>query len=452
MLDRPLHDGSEPRQPQHEPRVSPPGGGQADRRPSGAIGPASRPTVLRAFLWRWRFRIPLLVLAAAGLWAWAAPRLLGPVVTVQPVLHGTFVHSIVASGRVEAPFRVNVASQITGVVRDIPVSEGQAVKAGDTLLLLDDREAKATVAQAEGAVAQAEARLRQLDELVRPSAQQALVQAQATQRNAQRAFDRVSDLASKGVSTKAALDEAQKALDIATAQLRAAQFQVATNAPGGSDHVLAQTQLAQARAALLSAQSRLGYTVIRAPRDGVLISRDVERGNVVQPGAVLMRLSPFGPTQLVVQIDERNLSFLAAGQPALASADAYPKETFGARVVFINPGVNLQRASVEVKLRVDEPPAYLRQDMTVSVDIETARRPNAVMVPAEVVRDVATGPWVMTVAAGRAQLQPVKLGLVSGGKAEILEGLTAADQVVPVSASVRPGDKLRARSAAQGNP
>ena len=77
-----------------------------------------------------------------------------------------------ALSHVEAPFRVNVGSQITGIVIDIPVAEGQSVRSGDTLVVPDDREARAAVVQAEGAVAQSEARLRQLRELTLPSAEE----------------------------------------------------------------------------------------------------------------------------------------------------------------------------------------------------------------------------------------------------------------------------------------
>ena len=293
----------------------------------------------------------------------------------DPVVRADFVQSVVASGHVEAPFRVNIGSQITGVVAEIPVAEGQTVKAGERLIVLDDREARAAVVQAEGAVAQAEARMRQLRELTLPSAEEALTQAQATLLNAQQTYDRTAKARRDGVATKATLDDATRALNIARAQVRSAEFQVYTNRAGGSDYVMAETQLNQARANLATAQSRLSYTVVKAPRDGVLISRDVERGNVVQPSNVLMKLSPFVDTQLVVQIDEKNLGLIALGPEGAGVCRCLPEETFEAEVVYINPGVDLQRASVEVKLRVREPPAYLRQDMTVSVDIETARRP-----------------------------------------------------------------------------
>jgi HlyD family secretion protein len=399
-------------------------------------------------LWRWRIRAPVLLAALAAFWYFGVPILFGPLVNADPVVHADFVQSVVASGHVEAPYRVNVGSQITGVVADIPVVEGQSVGAGDTLIVLDDREARAAVVQAEGSVAQAEARMRQLRELTLPSAEESLTQAQATLVNAQASYDRTAQLAKTGIATQATLDDVTRALNIARAQVRSAEFQVYTNRPGGSDYVMAQTLLNQSRAALASANSRLSYTIIKAPRDGVLISREVERGNVVQPSNVLMKLSPNGDTQLVVQIDEKNLGLIAIGQKALASADAFPKETFAAEVAYINPGVDLQRASVEVKLRVPQPPVYVRQDMTISVDIETARHPGALIVPAASLRGMANGkPWVMKVNAAHAARQPVTVGLVSAGKAEILEGLKEGELVLPATATLEAGAKIRARAA-----
>jgi HlyD family secretion protein len=398
--------------------------------------------------WRWRLRAPAILSIVALVWTFGVPYLLGPVVSVDPLMRGEFVQSVVASGHVEAPYRVNIGSQIVGVVADVPVSEGQMVKTGDTLIVLDDREAQAAVVQAEGALAQAEARLRQIRELTLPSAEQTLTQANATLTNAQKAYDRAEKLASDGFGTKAALDDATRALDVARAQVRNAEFQVFTNRGGGSDYVMTETQLNQARATLDSAKSRLSFTVIRAPRDGVLISRDVERGNVVQPSNVLMMLSPTGDTQLIVQIDEKNLGLIATGQKALASTDAFPKDTFDSEVVYINPGVNLQRASVEVKLRVPSPPTYLRQDMTVSVDIETARRPNALIAPTSSLHGVSTGkPWVMKAVGGRTVRQPVKIGLSSAGKAEILDGLNDDDLVLPANSTVKEGARIRPQVA-----
>ncbi len=387
----------------------------------------------------------LCVVLLFGFGAFQAIRVvLGLGVVVDPVIRGNLVQTVVASGHVETPFRVEIGSQITGTVEDVLVQEGQQVAMGQPLVAIEASELKATVVQTQGVVALAEARMRQLRELTLPAATQTLVQARATLLNAQQTYDRSAGLVKSGFATKASLDEAQKNLDIARTQVRSAELQVFTNSPGGSDYVMAETQLNQAKANLDTARSRLGYATIAAPRAGVLISRNVERGTVVQPGRVLMVLAPAGDAQLVLQIDEKNLGLIAVGQKALASADAYPDKTFPAEVSYINPGIDIARASVEVKLTVPNAPAYLRQDMTVSVDIEVGRRDDTLILPLRDIYDALSGsPWAMIVKDHRAHKQPLRLGLRASTHVEILDGVAAGDLAVPVTAGVKTGQRIR---------
>ncbi|MGZ5876241.1 MAG: efflux RND transporter periplasmic adaptor subunit [Bradyrhizobium sp.] len=396
-------------------------------------------------IWSHRWFV-LAVLLALGVGGWQGVRLIwGPAVVVDQVRRGNLVETVVASGHVETPFRVEIGSQITGTVEDVLVQEGERVGKGQPLISLESRELKATVVQAQGAVAQAEARMRQLDELTLPSAREALTQAQANLLNAQQTFDRTSQLAKNGYATRAALDDAQKVLDVARTQVRTAEFQVYTASPGGSDYVMAQTQLNQAHANLETADSRLGYATISAPRDGVLITRNVERGTVVQAGKALLVLAPAGEVQLVLQIDERNLGKLSLGQKALASADAYPDQRFAAVVSYINPGVDISRASVEVKLTVADPPGYLRQDMTVSVDIEVAAKDQTLVLPTRSMHDVLSGqPWALGIKDSRAIKRPVRIGLRGNAQIEILEGMAEGDVAIPLNSGVLTGQRVRA--------
>jgi HlyD family secretion protein len=373
-------------------------------------------------------------------------QILGTPVDVYEIGRADLVQTVVASGRVVTPQRVAVSAVITGRVVRIPVEEGQQVHRGDTLIVLDDGDQRAALAQANAAVAQAEARLRQLREVGLPAAEQALAQAQANLRLAEQQYERQQDLLAKNFVSRSAVDDAQRNLDVAQSQLNAARIQVATNRPNGSDVLLAQASLAQARAAASVAQARLDQTVIAAPVDGTLIGRDVEPGNVVQPGRDLMALAPAGETQVIVQIDEKNLAKLALDQKALASADAYPNERFAAELFYINPGIDALRGSVEVKLRVPNPPRYLRQDMTVSVDIEVARRANVLVAPADAVFDVASRePWVLTIDGLRAARRPVKLGIRGEGRIEIVEGVAAGERLIASQGgTIRPGQRVRA--------
>jgi HlyD family secretion protein len=386
------------------------------------------------------------VLLALGAGGWQGVRLIwGAAVVVDQVKHGSLIETVVASGHVETPFRVEIGSQITGTVEDVLVQEGERVSKAQPLISLESRELKAAVVQAQGAVAQAEARMRQLDELTLPSAREALTQANANLLNAQQTFDRTSQLAKNGFATRAALDDAQKTLDVARTQVRTAEFQVYTASSGGSDYVMAQTLLNQAHANLETAESRLGYATILAPRDGVLITRNVERGTVAQPGKALLVLAPAGEVQLVLQIDERNLGKIALGQKAVASADAYPDQRFAAVITYINPGIDISRASVEVKLTVADPPKYLRQDMTVSVDIQVAAKTDTLVLPIRSVHDVLSGePWVLGIRDGRAAKRPVRLGLRGNTQFEVLEGMSQNDAAIPLNSGVLTGQRVRA--------
>jgi HlyD family secretion protein len=399
---------------------------------------------------RWIKRGVLIALALAVAGFLLRNLILGKPVETHQAVRSDLVQTVVASGRIITPQRASVGTVITGRVARIPVEQGQSVKHGDILIVLDDEDERAAVAQASGAVAQAEARLRQLREVSLPAAEQALIQAQANLTQARQQHDRAKELKAKGFVSQAALDDAQRNLDVAESQLRAAKLQVATNRPSGSDFALAQTALAQARATLGVAQAKLDQMVILAPVDGTLISRNVEPGNVVQSGKELMALAPEGETQVVVQIDEKNLAQLRIGQHALASADAFPRERFEAVLVYINPGIDALRGSVEVKLRVPKPPANLRQDMTVSVDIEVARSAGTVVVPADTVHDASGAqPWVLAVDGGRAVRRAVKLGLKGDGRIEVLDGVAPGDRLISASqAMVGSGQRVRAVAAA----
>jgi HlyD family secretion protein len=396
-------------------------------------------------VWRWLSVLTAIIAFLALGWIYGVPVVLGPVVIPVPVVRADLVQTLVASGHVETPFRVKVSSQINGIVKSIPVAVGDKVKAGETLVRLDDSSAQASVAQAEGVLAQAAARVRQQKELTLPAALESLNQVMATLANVQEIYTRTATLTRKGILAKAALQQADANLGIARAQVKNAELQVSSNQKGGSDFELTETQEAQAQAALAVAQSHLETFAVKAARDGVLISKTVEVGNVIQPSVELMQISPDGKIEILVQVDEKNLGLVTLGQPALISADAYSKENFPAQVVFIDPAVDLTRAAVAVKLGVDNPPPYLRQDMTVSVDIEVNRRPKTLILNLvelhELNNDTA---WVLKIVNGVAKRQAVKVGLVSAGKVEILDGLVEADQIIPSSATtVTDGKRIR---------
>lgn len=404
-----------------------------------------RPLLMRVWKHKWPVAAAILGLVAACYASFQYFR--GELVPVEMVRRADLIETVVASGHVESPYRVEIASQIIGTVVSVAVREGETVRQGQPLVVLAAEELLNAAAQAQATVAQADANVRQINELTLPQALEAQKSARASLLSAQQVFGRTSTLMAQGFVTRAYFDQVTRDRDVALTQVGVASAQVRSARSGGSGLASAAAALAQAKAGSAAAQSRLGYTTISAPRGGVLISRSVERGMVVTPGETLMLLSPGGAMQIVLQIDERNLSRISIGQTARVSADAYPRQTFIATVSFINPGIDIARASATVKLTVADPPAYLRQNMTVSVDIETARRAQVLSLPGSAVHDALTSaPWVMVAEDGKAVRRPVHLGLQGNQRIEILGGLDAGAQVILATSDVVAGARVRATS------
>lgn len=394
---------------------------------------------------RWRWRIlgggAVLLLAAAGLRAF-----LGPKVPAWQVERSELVQRVVASGRVLAPARIQVGSVVVGRVTRVPVDKGDRVKPGDLLVQLDEAEAKAALAQARATVAQSVARLEQVEVVSVRVTAEALRQAELRLSQAEVKLTRQRTLAEAGSVSRSDLDDAIQARDLAASQVESARIQ-ASAAASGADRRSVLAALEQARGAEQAAAARLDNLSIRSPSAGVVTERDVEPGDVVQPGRALLIVARDGPTQLSVLPDEKNLALLRLGQPATASADAYPDRTFPARVAYIAPAVDLSRGTVEVKLDVENPPDFLRPDLTVSVNVETGRDPQALVLAAGAIRDPGASPWALVVRDGKASRQPVTLGIRGDGRVQVLTGLAPGEWVVSPAAAVGPGSRVRTEPA-----
>ncbi|MCZ8252549.1 MAG: efflux RND transporter periplasmic adaptor subunit [Hylemonella sp.] len=327
----------------------------------------------------------LLALAWMAVMAWRAPRAEALLVQSGPLLR-----TLQFSARVATLSRVEIGSTVTGRVAQVQVREGAQVRRGEVLVRLETEELRAAEAQAVAAERQADATLQA---------------ARAT-------LARAEQLVRQNFYSVAQLDEAKRALDVALAQQGAA------------------------RAAVTAAHARLEQTRIEAPADARVLARMVEPGQIVQPGKALLNLALAGPTQLVAQVDERFLDQLQVGQTATVVADAFAGERFAARVQSIAPLVDAQRGAVEVKLGLlQEAPAFLREDMTLSVEVETARREQALALPLAVLRQ-PTGDTARVLVAvdGVVQERTLRLGLHTLAAAEVLDGLRIGDAVLIGSA------------------
>jgi HlyD family secretion protein len=241
------------------------------------------------------------------------------------------------------------------------------------------------------------------------------------------------------------VDDARRSVEIAKAQKNAAEAQRTATTPRGVDSSIALSALAESQAELAGAMARLEQTRLVAPTDGTVLLRLVEPGHTVQPGSTLLEMAADGETQLTIEPDERNLAWIRPGQKARASADAYPQTIFDAEVSYIAPAVDPRRGSIEVRVRVPAPPAFLKPDMTVSVDLTVASKTQVLTVASDAIRGAATPtPWVLTVAGGRLARRNVTLGIRGEGHTEILSGLDeGAEVVLAADATLAEGRRVR---------
>ena len=395
----------------------------------------SRKIVLRAV-------ILAVAIGAAGFFA--LQKLQGPTIEVVRAQAAPFEHTIVVSGRVQAPNRIEIGSVITGRVEKVFVEEGAIVKSGQPLIQLETSELKAAFEQARAADMSAQARVTTVRELNLPQSNDAVVQAEAQLRFAEDEHKRNSSLRDKGFISEARLQDLERQRAVAKSQLESARTQAKAQEPRGVAGLEAASREQEARAAREMAGSKLAQTTIRASMPGTVLVRTVEPGDIVSPGKRLLTINSSSETRLTAQIDEKNLPYLKIGQAALASSEAFPDRNFKALLYYISPGIDTTRGSVEARFRVPDPPDYLRADMTVSIDIGVGRKEHALTVPADAVRELGSTSTVQVVRDRSVVSVKIEIGVRATGRYEILSGIAEGDAVV-LTRGIADGTRVRAQ-------
>lgn len=376
-------------------------------------------------------------LTARGLWQ-------GKRVAAVHPKRGELVEKVVTTGRVLAPARIQLGSMLMAQVAEVRVDEGDRVSAGELLVLLRDDEQVAAVAQARAAVARANVSLGRVSKVSRSVNENRRSEAKSALDLAEQDYQRTLALSEAGAVPRAQIDQVTQTLESARTRYATAQIDVKASEPGGSDHLGATAGQREAAAQLSLALARLEQARIMAPADGIVLTRRVEPGDVVHAGQILLVLARAGSTRLSVQADEKDLAVLKLGQHGKAVADSLPHLPFDTRLSFIAPEVDADRGTIEIRLEVPEPPEGLRPDMTVSVNIETGRRNNALLLPEATVNGAKTSePWVLVARDGRGERRDLRLGAHGDGWVEVLGGLSDTDWVVLTTSGAEPGQRIR---------
>jgi len=275
---------------------------------------------------------------------------------------------------------VPILPKVGGFVAEVRVDDNQAVKAGDTLVVLDDADFRAKLAQTE---ADYQAALASVSSNTRVGqAEAAIRQAEANAQKAHADLDRVQPLAERDIVSKQQLDAAQAAATAADAQVSAAQAALAA----------ADARVAAARATRDQAALQLSYTRVTAPMSGVVSKKNVEVGELVQAGQPLMSVVPLTDVWVVANFKETQVEGVTPGDPADITVDAYPGLHVAGHVESLSPATGakfsllppdnatgnftkvVQRVPVRIRLdRPNDPGQPLRPGMSVEATVTTKR-------------------------------------------------------------------------------
>jgi membrane fusion protein (multidrug efflux system) len=304
---------------------------------------------------------------------------------------GTVLEDLRAVGTLRPNEAVTVVSEIAGRVERIGFREGQAVSAGDVLIELD-----ASILRAELAKARSDLTLARAN------------------------YERADALATRGLGTRRALDEARAAL-----------------------------QAAEAGVAL--AQARLQKATIKAPLAGVVGLRSVSAGAYVTPGERIVELADIDPVKVDFRVQELALTELRRGQPIRVSVDALPGRSFEGEIDAIDPIVDVAGRAIRLRARIPNPRRELSPGLFARVQIVLERRENALLVPEAAVFAEGNKRFVYRVVDGRARLTGVELGQRRPGQVEVRKGLGRDDVVITAGhQQVRDGSRVDVVNASTG--
>jgi RND family efflux transporter MFP subunit len=367
----------------------------------------------------WIALVIIVAVLAGGGWLWSrrveAADVKTATVTAQTGAGSAPGAVLNASGYVTARRRATVSSKVTGKVLEVFVEEGKAVRRGQVLARLDDSQIRASLAVAQAQLG---------------SARKAAAEDQAHLREAELNLGRRRQLLKEGVIGRAELDTSE-------AQVESLKARIA----------LADEQVQVATTQIKAIQTDLADMVVRAPFDGIAISKDAQPGEMISPVSAgggftrtgICTIVDMTSLEIEVDVSESYINRVRPAQPVEAVLDAYPDWRIPAQVITTVPSADRQKATVRVRIGIDKLDPRILPDMGIKVSFLNDRAaptagdvaPRArLLVPKTAVRTQNGASVIFVVQSDRVERRAVKLGVEDKGQIEVVSGINAGERVV----------------------
>lgn len=330
-----------------------------------------------------------------------------------------------AVGTLRARTSTVVSSKMVGTVTEMKVRLGDRVEAGQTIAVLDARDAEAGVNQAQAAVDEARGAVREVES--------AIASARAQVDLAQTTFDRMKGLYDKQSVSRQEFDEASARLSVAKAGCEAAASKMSQ----------IESKIKQAEAARSAASVVRGYSVIVAPSSGIISEKQGEVGVLAAPGSPLVTIESGRGLRMEAMVDESRLGLVSPGTPVTVKVGAVDR-SFEAKVTEIVPAVDSTARTVVVRIDLPPDPA-MRPGLFGRATFAAGSR-RALTVPAAAVAERGQLQSVFVVEGGVARARMITAGVLPGDRKEVLTGLAEGESVVcPVPANMVDGARVEVR-------
>lgn len=316
---------------------------------------------------------------------------------------------------------VEVVPKVSGRLQSVNVRIGDAVSRGSLIALVEDREIREQVKQAEASFDVSRATIRQRE---------------ADLKFAQTNLERSRSLFQRQLLPQQTLDDADARQQAAAAQLD-----------------LARAQFAQAEARLEELRITLSNTRIVSPVDGFVGKRNLDPGAFVSSNVPVASVVEIRTVRLVTNLVERDLSKVTTGAPALVDVDAFPGEEFTGRVARVAPVLDPATRTATMEIEIPNPTFRLKPGMYARVRLTVAQRQNAMVVPRNAVVDYEgkRGVFLFNADESKAAFKAVELGIQDEKIAEVTGGLSLGEKIITTGAAgLRDGDRVVLEGQAGG--
>jgi HlyD family secretion protein len=334
-------------------------------------------------------------------------------VSTAAVIQTTMERDISVNGKVKPVREAEVSAKISGIVSQIFFVLGQTVKKGDALFKLDDRDLRLEMELGEAAL-----------KVTRTSLDSSLITAETKYQEAKRNYERLKRLYEKQIGSRQELESAE------TAYIQAEDFYKSAKLAAQDGTTNARAQLERARLAYENAKTQLEYTVVRAPIDGIIATKDLKVGQYVGASTTVATLVDLSSVEVETYVSEAIINSLRRGDQAEIHVKSVAAEPLTGRITAIAPAVDVKSLNYPVNIEVANPKGLLKSGMFADVKFTVERNKQVMAVALDAIVEEDQRKYVWLLAGDKARKRLIKTGIVDARLAQVTEGLTAKDVVI----------------------